>query len=90
MVESIQSSHQVNSFPLQAALGILPIDFAILPSACCRATVLRGPSQLIFVIQGTLPATLLFPLVKTVKPTLSHRHSGGQCPEIPAPAVSPC
>lgn len=45
MVESIQSSHQVNSFPLQAAPGILPIDFAIPPSACCRATVLRSPSQ---------------------------------------------
>lgn len=89
MVESIQSSHQVNSFPLKQFLAsFLTTDFAIpLLLVVGPQNSEALPSQLLFVIQGILPA---IPLVKTVKPTLNQRHSTAKCPKIPASAVSQC
>lgn len=52
MVESIQSSHQVNSFPLQAAPGILPIDFAIPPFCLLQGHSTKRPFPVVLCYAG--------------------------------------
>lgn len=92
MVEGIQSSHQVNSFPVQAAAGILPDQQMLLPPFCLLQgqSTKRPLSPLLFAVQRILAAMLLFLLVKTAKPTHNHRRTVQRNVTIcPASAGSP-